>query len=259
MGSDQGRLLAICYFVLAGLALFGLARDRWHIDIDLRTRRPARGLSFVVAVTLFAAVAGGILTGSAFSTRYAAVVFIPLLLLVSYGALTLADAKVRTAILVVAAVAGLIGSAENISTSRTQAAQVADVINTQAKPGDIVAFCPDQLGPAVYREVDQPAQYKMVTFPRRTGPQFINWVDYGKAVHAANPEAFVQSLVAQAGSTHRIWLTWMPGYQSFGTKCEQIATALLQTPGYGGHNWVTSHPAKNYEPMNLTEFAPTSG
>ena len=49
-GSNQGRLLALGYFTLAGLALFGLARDRWHIDIDVRTRPLARGLAFVVTV-----------------------------------------------------------------------------------------------------------------------------------------------------------------------------------------------------------------
>ena len=66
---------------LACLALFGLARDRWHIDLDLRTRPRARALAFVVVVTLAAAITGGIVTGSAFTPRYASVVFVPLLVL----------------------------------------------------------------------------------------------------------------------------------------------------------------------------------
>ena len=39
-----------------------------------------------------------------------------------------------------------------MTTQRTQAGQVAAAINAEAKPGDIIAFCPDQLGPAVYRQ-----------------------------------------------------------------------------------------------------------
>ena len=42
-------------------------------------------MSIAVVGTLFAAIAGGILTTSAFSPRYAAVVFLPLLLLVALG------------------------------------------------------------------------------------------------------------------------------------------------------------------------------
>ena len=99
----------------------------------------------------------------------------------------------------IAVVAGLIGSVQNIDTQRTQAPQVAAVINAQAKPGDIIAFCPDQLGPAVYRVIDDPGQYKMVTFPRGTGPQFVDWVNYAKVVHAAKRDR----LRRQAGGRGR--------------------------------------------------------
>jgi hypothetical protein len=131
------------------------------------------------------------------------------------------------------------------------------VVNAQAKPGDLIAFCPDQLGPAVYRVIDHPSRYRMLTFPRGTGPQFVDWVDYTRTVHAASTAAFAAKLVAAAGTTHRIWLVWQPGYQTFGIKCEVLASTLL-TPPYklGGHNWVLNRPSTYYEPMNLTEYAP---
>ena len=50
-------------------------------------------------------------------------------------------------------VAGLVSSAQNVTTQRTQANAVAAAINAQAKPGDVIAFCPDQLGPSVYRQI----------------------------------------------------------------------------------------------------------
>ena len=61
-----------------------------------------------------------------------------------------------------------------------------------------------------------------------------------------------------AGTNHHVWLVWEPMYQTYGVKCEQIATDLLAAAsknGGGARNAVTSHPALYYEPMNLTEYA----
>jgi len=258
-GTDQGRLLALVYFTMFALALFGIGRTARIIEIDVHTQPRARGMSIAVVGTLFAAIAGGILTTSAFSPRYAAVVFLPLLLLVALGTTTLLDARVRLAVVGVAVVAGLIGSVQNVTTQRTQAPRVAAVIDAHAEPGDIIALCPDQLGPAVYRAVAHTGSYTMVTFPRGTGPQFVDWVRYASAVAAGRPKAFASKLVADAGSTHRIWLVWQPGYQTYGVKCEQLASTLLSEPNWGGHNWVTPNGAKYYEPMTLTEYAPQNG
>jgi mannosyltransferase len=254
-GTDQGRLLALIYFAMFALALFGLGRSGRIIELDLHTRPRARGTSIAVVGTLFAAIAGGILTTSAFAPRYAAVVFLPLLLLVALGTTTLLNQRARLAVVAVAAVAGLIGSAQNISTQRTQAPKVAAVINAQAKPGDIVAYCPDQLGPDVHRVI-RGTRYHQLTFPRGTSPQFVDWVDYTRTVHHASATAFAATLRAEAGSTHRIWLVWQPGYQTYGAKCQVLASTLLNDHSLGGHNWVTSNGSRFYEPMNLTEYAP---
>ena len=256
-GTNQGRLLAVVYFAMAALGLFGLGRSERVIELDVRTRPRARAISFVVAGTLFAAIAGGILSKSAFAPRYAAVVFFPLVVLIALGTTTLLSARIRACVVLVAVVAGMVSSAQNIDTQRTQATQVAAVINTLARPGDVIAFCPDQLGPSVYRLVRDPSRYDMLTFPRRTGPAIVDWVDYADAVHAASPTAFVADLLSRAGHTHRIWYVWQPGYQTYGAKCEEMASLLLQSPGVGGHTWVGDHPMKFYEPMNLTEYAPS--
>ena len=94
-GTDQGRLLALLYFAMFALALFGIGRSAAHHRA--RPPHPPAGAGHVVTVvgTLFAAIAGGILTSSAFSPRYAAVVFLPLLLLVALGTTTFLDARVR--------------------------------------------------------------------------------------------------------------------------------------------------------------------
>ncbi len=256
--TNQGRLLAVIYFCMLALAVFGVGLSGRIIELDLRTRPRSRGVGFVVLGTLFAAIAGGIITASAFSSRYAAVVFLPFLLLVALGTTTLLNPRARLVIVGLAVVAGLISSAQNVTTQRTQANTVAAAINAQAKPGDVIAFCPDQLGPAVYRQIRDPSQYDMITFPRRTGPQIVDWVDYADAVHAGNPGAFADAVFGKSAGGHHIWLVWEPMYQTYGVKCETIATELLNaatSAGGGGRNVVTSHEALYYEPMNLTEYA----
>jgi mannosyltransferase len=256
-GTNQGRLLAVIYFAMLALAVFGIGRSGRIIELDLHTRPRSRSLGFVVLGTLFAAIAGGIVTSSAFSSRYAAVVFLPFILLVALGTATLLNPRVRVIVVGLAVLAGLVSSAQNVTTQRTQANNVAAAINAQARPGDIIAFCPDQLGPSVYRQIHDPAQYEMLTFPRRIGPAIVDWVDYADTVHRADPNAFAADVVQRAGANHHIWLVWQPSYQTYSIKCETIATDLLETAtknGGGGRNVVTSHPALYYEPMNLTEY-----
>jgi hypothetical protein len=59
----------------------------------------------------------------------------------------------------VAVAAGLLASLPLVTEQRTQAVEVAAAIDGLARPGDVVAYCPDQLGPAHSRlirsDVDQ--------------------------------------------------------------------------------------------------------
>ena len=256
LGTLQGRLLALVYFAMFALALFGVGESEGAIELDLYTRPRARGMSFTVLGTLFVAIAGGILTGSAFAPRYAAVVFLPLLLLVALGTTTLLKVQVRWVVVAVAVLAGMVTSVQNIDTQRTQAPRVTDVINAHAQAGDVIAFCPDQIGPAVYRLTEDPSRYDMLTFPRGTPPEFVNWVDYKQTVGAASPTAFATTLMADGGGSHHIWLVWEPGYQTYGTKCEALVTSLQANSHYTTRTWVASDGYRYYEPMYLTEYTP---
>jgi hypothetical protein len=248
--------LALIYFAMLALAIFGVGRSARMVELDLRTQPRARGATFVVVGTLFAAIAGGIITKSAFSPRYAAVIFLPLIVLIALGTKTLLSPRVRVVVVALAVASGMVVSAQNVITKRTQAPVVADVVNQQAQPGDLVAFCPDQLGPSVYRVLTHPSRYEMLTFPRAIGPQIVDWVDYEDASHRGNPAAFAAMLVRRAGPTHRIWLVWQGNYQTFGVKCETLAGTLGSEPGYQGQSWVINHPNTYYEPMNLSEYVP---
>jgi hypothetical protein len=98
----------------------------------------------------------------------------------------------------------------------------------------------------------------MTTFPRGTSPQFVDWVDYQKTVQAENTTAFATRLAAEAGSKHRIWLVWEGGYQTYGERCENVVNALLADTELQGYQWVTSNGYEYYEPMELTEYSPSS-
>ncbi|HEV3281146.1 MAG TPA: glycosyltransferase family 39 protein [Acidimicrobiales bacterium] len=256
-GTNGGRALALIFFALAGLGVFGAATDRFHIDLDIRTRPWGRPLAITVVGTLAAAIAGGFITNSAFDARYASVVFIPLILLVSLGLITFRDRRIRVAILALAVVAGLASSISNVTTNRTQAGQVAAAIAATAKPGDIVAYCPDQLGPAVNRLLPN-GRYQQTTFPRGTGPVFVDWVDYAAASKAGSSVAFSERLESMAASKRQIYLVWAPGYQTLGTKCEGIVQTLQGDPRFRAVQPVAGNPDDFYQPMWLVRFTPTT-
>ena len=260
--TSQGRALALLFFALTGLGLFGLATDRLHIDLDIRTRRIGRPLAVVVVGTLMAAIVGGLASNSAFDARYASVVFIPLILMVSLGLTVFRDRHVRVAALALAMALGLAASIPNVTTNRTQAGEVAAAIAATAKPGDVIAYCPDQLGPAVDRLL--PAdRYRQVTFPRGTGPAFVNWVDYAVAARGASPVTFAQQVQTLAAGRHQIYLVWAAGYQAFGTKCEGVVQTLqgsLDVHGnlnYRSTGLVVSDDKTFYQPMSLVRLTPS--
>lgn len=270
-GTNGGRALALIFFALAGLGVFGVATDRLHIELDIRTRPLGRPLAISIVGTLAAAIAGGFITNSAFDARYASVVFIPLILLVSLGLVTFGDRRVRVGVLAVAVMAGLASAIPNVTTDRTQAGQVAEAIAAVGKPGDVVAYCPDQLGPAVDRLLPA-GRYRQTTFPRGSGPVFVNWADYGAATRAGSPAAFAQRLESTAsgasasgpatGSTagrhHQIFVVWAPAYHTLGTKCEDIVETVQGDPAFRATQLVTGDPQTFYQPMWLVRFTPTA-
>jgi hypothetical protein len=120
-------------------------------------------------------------------------------------------------------VLGFTAAVPNVGNRRTEAGLVASALQRSAQPGDVVAYCPDQLGPSVSRLVSVPVT--QLTFPRQTAPQFVDWVDYDKHNHAALTAPFAQMLDQRAGS-HQLWLVWSPNYKTFGSKCSVLVQRL---------------------------------
>jgi mannosyltransferase len=221
--------------------------------------RWALPIAIVVMLTLLLALIGGAISHAAFAYRYASVVLPPFVIVAGLGvaavAITHGGRVVMAALLIAAGVLGLFSGAHLSQSNRTQAAVVAQRIESVASPGDVIAYCPDQLGPAVSRLL--PNRYIQVTFPRFDAPQLIDWVDYAKVnANAPAPGLEARELVNLAGPTHQVWLVWEDGYRTLGHDCLELKDTLTALrPNFTEP--VRTDPAKYYEHESLERFAPS--
>ena len=220
----EGQALAGVLAVLTLLALFGRAIDGRRIELDLTTRPGARGEALVAATTLLLGVGIGTATSSAFASRYTSVAFPLVILVAAFGLRSLADRRVVAGVLALASVLGVVGGVRNVVFRRTSAdAVVATILENGGRPGDLVAYCPDQLGPDVTRVL--PDGFTELTFPDLADPRLVDWADYGERMAAADPAAFGQALLERSGG-RTIWYVWMPGYRTLEKSCERINDTL---------------------------------
>ena len=220
---DFGIALGLVYFALLTLGVLGRAVDD-RIEIDLRGHAPGPFLATVLFGTLAVAVVAGRLGGSAYAVRYAAVILPVLVLLMAIGTEALPSPRAYRMVLGLVVVLGFAACIPNVVGDRTSAARVASALREQAQPGDVVAYCPDQLGPSVSRLLPA-GGLDQLTFPRSGSPQFVDWVGYEAASKAASPAAFARMLVERAG-TRDIWVVWAPGYRTFKAKCQALLSEL---------------------------------
>jgi hypothetical protein len=220
----EGQALAGLLAGLTVLALFGRAIDDRRIELDVRTRPGVRAEVVVAATSLLVAVAVGTLTGSAFASRYTSIAFPLIVLVAAYGLRSFADRRVVAGVLALGCVLGFVGGVRNAVADRTQAPEVAKAIAANGgQPGDLVVYCPDQLGPDVARLL--PSGYEQMTFPDLAAPEIVDWVDYGARVGAADPVVFGDEVLRRSGG-RTIWYVWMPGYRTLDKKCERVNETL---------------------------------
>ena len=124
------------------------------------------------------------------------------------------------------------GVAEVLFTDRTQADAIAAPINAEAGPGDLVIFCPDQLGPAGDRAVT--ADVEIVSYPRLDDdPRFVDWADYEARNLASDPVAFAEAALTRAGEG-RIWFVSSDEYRTLEGKCSAVQAELQRARPRGG-------------------------
>lgn len=226
---EVARTLALCLFTLVGLALFARPLDDTRVELCSSPPGDSLALAGVVLVPPALAVVAGSISGTPFIGRYLAVVLAPFLLLAARGTLAFRQPRSRHLVLAVVAFLGLSVGNHAAAENRTQAGEVARAIADEGAPGDVVAFCPDQLGPAVNRLLDRRGVVvTQVGYPRGVPPVRIDWTDYPEAIRNSSPQRFARTLVEQAGPAHDVWLYWGRGYRPFDRRCAAIDKHLTE-------------------------------
>ena len=248
--NGEAQLLGAAIAILALLGLLGRPTDDDHVELDVRTRRHVRAEAVVVVLTISIAVLAGYATASAFASRYTAGVFPLALLVAAFGVTRLPRPTIRASAIAVVAVLGIVGGVDNLVSQRTQGGQIARYIVANGRAGDVVAFCPDQLGPSVARVL--PSGFDELTFPDGGDPRLVDWADYEKRMKAGNAAGFADTLDERAGGG-TVWLVWSGGYRTLGTQCETVTDELRRFRP-GGTAVVTS--GDEFEHAWLYQYGP---
>lgn len=262
---DTSVPLGLLVYALLALGLFGTAAGAGIVTLDLRGRPPGRGLVVAAGLTMAVAVVVGQITNSAFAIRYAAVVFPMVILLAALGSATLAGTWVGPTVLGLAVALSFASAVPHMAGDKTSAGRVGAALRAEARPGDVVAYCPDQLGPSVSRvlaaepagpagSAGSAAELIQVTFPRGTGPEFVDWVGYEAATRATPTTPFARMLLDRAGPDHSVWVVWAPNYRTFGSKCQGLLADLRQARP--GERRVLRVPTTTFERPGLVQYPP---
>jgi hypothetical protein len=188
-------------------------------------RVPAAVSAVTVLLALGAALAA---TDGAFEGRYTAVVVPLVLLVLALGVGTLprrAGAVVLAALVAV----GLSASTTVATGLHSRAGRVADALNMQARPGDLIVYCPDQLAPAVEARLHL-AGVTRLELPSQPNPLVINWVDYADRIAAISlPDSAAQ--IEGSAKGHTVW--WVGGfrYRTHNQLCGDLHSRLLADLG----------------------------
>jgi hypothetical protein len=224
-GKGDQILFGWLVVIIALIGIFGASRDAVHIDLDLRGRAAGRPFAIIIVTTLAIASVMLVITNSAFQSRYNAV-WVPFaVILAGIGISQLWGRAAQRGVMAILVVLAAPSMVRNVRTPRTQAREAAQAIAAVGHPGDIVAVCPDQLGPGLVREL-KPG-FVVGPYPNFDhDPSIVDWVDYTARLAKANPQTFANDLLRRAGSSHQIFLVWSGNYTTHPLVCEQIAHDL---------------------------------
>ncbi|MGY1642461.1 glycosyltransferase family 39 protein [Geodermatophilus sp. SYSU D00703] len=230
----RAHVLGTALVLLAALGALALGTDHRRGDttvlLSLRPR-PSRAALLVLSVgTLVLAGLVSRATGTAVHGRYTSVALVPFLALVALGLAALPTARARLGGLVLVAVLGLATALPHLSDPRTQAGQVARAL-AAAAPGDLVVFCPDQLGPSVARLVPPERGLDLVVYPDLRPADRVDWTDYVDRVRGTPSETVAAAVLDRAGGA-AVWVVTGRGFLvPSPERCGDLVDALAAVRG----------------------------
>ncbi len=224
---SEAYAFLVVLITLIIVAVFGRALDRYRIELDVRTRPGVRTETFVWIATLLVGGTAAWVTRGTFAGRYASVLYPLFVLVLVYGITVFADKRVQAILLAVVVIFGLGSGLRVVLDDRTEARPVADAIRSGAKPGDVVLYCPDQLGPSVSRLLEGEPRLQQLTFPAGNPPELVDWVDYKERRSRVNTNTFTQGVLDRAGADSTIWYVVAVQYRGGNEgRCDAIGRSL---------------------------------
>jgi hypothetical protein len=168
---------------------------------------------------------------SAFVSRYTAVLFPSTALLIAVAIGRTNRDALRAAVVAVLAVGWVAAAAHETQQVRTRAGAFAAAIRAQAAPGDLVLYCPDQLGPALFRVLDD-LDVRQAVYPTGASPERVDWIDYRTRYESADAATFLAAELAAARPS-AVWLVLSETYPPTQRACTELFVELAQSFGSG--------------------------
>lgn len=217
----------------------------------------------ILGMTMGIGWAAAFATNNTFASRYAAVVYPLWVLCIAAGTAVLRQPRVTAGVLAVVLAFSAFGAVGEIRFPRSQTesivSDIADDIEERGVASPVVVTCPDQLGVAVQRQLDQRLENPptAIPYPLADDPRFVDWVDYGERNEASDPQAFVDGLGDRLPPDATLYVVTSTSYRTFEGKCEQLVAAL--SPGRDLTQLQTSTPAEHEEFADLLVLRPRAG
>ncbi|MFN7150231.1 MAG: hypothetical protein ACK4V6_12220 [Microthrixaceae bacterium] len=190
----------------------------------------------IISLTLGIGWATAFASNNTFASRYAAVVYPLFVLCVAAGLALIRQTWLTSLLLASVLVLSTFSVVGELRFERSQTApitaKIEDDLATHDVGSAVVIACPDQLGVALQRQLDQQIDpelalpLEVIPYPAAGDPRFIDWVDYGERNQASDPAEFVSSIAERVPADATIYLVSSPSYRTFEGKCEQLAGAL---------------------------------
>lgn len=228
----EAGLYAALLVVLVVVGVFGRPTPPGLV-LGSRPVPGVRGEAAVAAVALAAGAVAGLATGSTFASRYSSVVLPLVLLVAARGLVVLPGRRLPWVVAAAMALLGVAGTVDNIRSTRTQAGELAAAVADRYVAGDLVATCPDQLGPALRRALDDEGldDVPLVTYPDLGDGRRVDWYDYEERNDAADPVAVAAEVDTRVPPAGQIWVAWNGSYRTFEGDCEAFLNGLAERRG----------------------------
>ena len=231
----EGWILFYVVVVLMVVGVFTTTTNETGFVLSLDARNAVWPEAAVGALALVFGSTLAYVGGSGFQTRYSVIALPCFVIVVARGIDVIASTRWRAVVVGIVVLTGFAGGVRSFATERTQTAVVASTIAARAHAGDVVVYCPDQLGPATHRVLQRTpvgASLHEVSFPvvlpASSNVELVDWVDYVARLDSVSTKRAAVATLSLAGPHAAIWIVTSPGYITHDARCTPYIDAIAQ-------------------------------